>query len=82
MGDYDAYLFRKLQVSTDLCSLFKRFCAPIDMSIWRTVSSMFKVQSEEEISILGAGDSLNLTAKSGFRRLPATDMERVEAGYF
>ncbi|KAJ5443130.1 hypothetical protein N7445_004243 [Penicillium cf. griseofulvum] len=58
----------------------KRLCGPIDMSIWRTMSSIFP-PSEEGTATSGAADSLIQTSESTFRRQPATDMERLETGY-
>ncbi|KAJ6018563.1 hypothetical protein N7522_002027 [Penicillium canescens] len=59
----------------------KRLCGPIDMSIWRTMSSIFNPPSEEGTAPSGAADSLIQTSESTFRRQPATDMERLETGY-
>lgn len=57
----------------------KRLCGPIDMSIWRTISSIFKTSEEPVTS--GVADSLIQTSESTFRRQPATEMERLETGY-
>lgn len=57
----------------------KRLCGPIDMSIWRTMSSIFK--PPEEPATPGAADSLIQTSESTFRRQPAAEMERLETGY-
>lgn len=59
----------------------KRLCGPIEMSIWRTMSSIFIPPSEEGTATSGAADSLIQTSESTFRRQPATDMERLETGY-
>ncbi|KAJ5588730.1 hypothetical protein N7537_011408 [Penicillium hordei] len=59
----------------------KRLCGPIDMSIWRTMSSIFIPPSEEGTATSGAVDSLIQTSESTFRRQQATDMERLETGY-
>ncbi|CAG8947720.1 unnamed protein product [Penicillium salamii] len=59
----------------------KRLCGPINMSIWRTMSSIFIPPSEEGTAASGAADSLIQTSESTFRRQPATDMERLETGY-
>lgn len=59
----------------------KRLCGPIDMSIWRTMSSIFIPPSEEGTATLGAVDSLIQTSESTFRRQQAKDIERLETGY-
>lgn len=59
----------------------KRLCGPIDMSIWRTMSSIFIPSPEEGAATLGPADALIQTSESTFRRQPATDMERLEIGY-
>ncbi|OQE71137.1 hypothetical protein PENNAL_c0111G05900 [Penicillium nalgiovense] len=59
----------------------KRLCGPIDMSIWRTMSSIFIPPSKEGTATSGAADSLIQTSESTFRRQPATDIERLETGY-
>ncbi|CAG7925989.1 unnamed protein product [Penicillium olsonii] len=59
----------------------KRLCGPINLSIWRTMSSIFIPPSEEGTATSGAADSLIQTSESTFRRQPATDMERLETGY-
>lgn len=59
----------------------KRLCGPIDMSTWRTMSSIFIPPSEEGAATSGAVDSLIQTSESTFRRQQLTDMERLETGY-
>ncbi|KAJ6112292.1 hypothetical protein N7523_002114 [Penicillium sp. IBT 18751x] len=59
----------------------KRLCGPIDISIWRTMSSIFLPSSEEGTANPRALGCLIQTSESTFRRQPATDVERLETGY-